>query len=176
MQRFNSYFFALVLVSTAQSQAQGLLDMIRTPEKAVATVNQSLEGTWLSELRPAGLPAALPSIPNLVTFSPDGTVVASASDGTQSSSHGVWVRVGDRRFLMTIFLFNFSETRVLTTITKARINLQVSLDGQTVKGTNEVVVMDRNGKVMATIIGGTTTGVRLSAEIPGDFYDFQKVQ
>jgi len=176
MQRFTCHIFTLLLASTVPAQAQGLLGMIRTPEKAVATVNQSLEGTWLSELRPAGLPATQPSIPNLVTFSPDGTVVASSSDGTQSSAHGVWVRVGDRKFLMTVFLFNFSETRVLTTITKARINLQVSLDGQTVKGTNEVVVMDRSGKVMARIPGGTTSSIRLSPEIPDDFYDFQKVQ
>ena len=52
----------------------------------------------------------------------------------------------------------------------------MSLDGQSVKGTTEVAVMDPNGKLMATIPGGTYTGVRLSPEIPADFYDFQKVQ
>jgi hypothetical protein len=45
-----------------------------------------------------------------------------------------------------------------------------------VKGTTELVIMDRDGKVTATIPGGTYSGVRLSPEIPGDFYDFQKVQ
>jgi hypothetical protein len=176
MQRFTFLIFAVLIASTVLVQAQGLLQTITTPEKAVATVNQTLEGTWLSELRPAGLPATAPAIPTLTTFSPDGTVIASGSDGTASPSHGVWVRVGDRKFLMTVYLFNFNESRVLATITKARINLQLSPDGQTVKGTNEVVVMDPNGKVLATIPGGTTSGVRLGPEIPGDFYDFQKVQ
>ncbi len=174
MQRSTLLIFAAVLTSAAQ--AQGLLDTIRTPDKAVVPANQTLEGTWMSELRPAGLPATLPAIPNLATFHRDGTMTASAADGTQTSSHGVWVRVGDRKFLATIVLFNFNEARVLTTITKARINLQVSLDGQSVTGTNEVVVMDRNGTVRATIPGGTTSGVRLSPEKPDDFNEFQERQ
>jgi hypothetical protein len=41
--------------------------------------------------------------------------------------------------------------------------------------TAEIVVMDRNGKVMATTPGGTVRGIRLSLEIPGDFSDFQKL-
>jgi len=86
------------------------------------------------------------------------------------------MRVGDRKFLQTMFVFNFNESRVLTTVMKVRINAQLSPDGQTVKGTTELVIMDRDGKVTATIPGGTYSGVRLSPEIPGDFYDFQKVQ
>jgi len=167
---------AALFASAAHIQAQGLLQSIVTPEKAVAVVNQTPEGTWLSEIRPAGLPPAAPAILNFVTFEANGTLVASSSDGNQSVAHGVWVRVGDRKFLMTIFIFNYDATRALTTITKARINIQMSLDGQTLKTTNEVAVMDRTGKVMATITGGTGSAVRLSPEIPGDFYDFQKVQ
>jgi hypothetical protein len=52
----------------------------------------------------------------------------------------------------------------------------MSLDGQTTKTNNEVIIMDRTGKVMATIPGGTGSTVRLSPEIPADFYEFQKVQ
>jgi hypothetical protein len=77
---------------------------------------------------------------------------------------------------MTVFIFNYDANRVVTTIAKVRINLQISLDGQTSKGTSEVVIIDRTGKVLATIPGGTISGVRLSPEIPADFYDFQKVQ
>ncbi|HMC63180.1 MAG TPA: hypothetical protein VKJ01_28555, partial [Candidatus Solibacter sp.] len=78
--------------------------------------------------------------------------------------------------LQTMFVFNFDASRVLMTIFKVRINAQVSSDGQTVKGTTELAIMDPTGKVLNTIPGGTYTGVRLSPEIPGDFYDFQKVQ
>ncbi|MDQ6706930.1 MAG: hypothetical protein M3Z85_13265, partial [Acidobacteriota bacterium] len=100
----------------------------------------------------------------------------AAADGTQSSHHGGWLRVGDHKFLITTFLFSFNESRAFTTILKVRGNVQLSVDGQTVKGTQEVVLLDPSGKVMATIPGGTFTGVRLTPEIPGDFYDFQKDQ
>jgi len=176
MNRSTLLVFAAFIGSTAHIQAQGLLQSIITPEKAVAVVNQTPEGTWLSEVRPAGLPPAAPPILNLLTFNPNGTLMVSSSDGNQGVVHGVWVRVGDRKFLITLFFFNYDASRVLTTIVKARVNLQISVDGQTNKSTNEVVVMDRTGKVLATIPGGTGTAVRLSPEIPADFYDFQKIQ
>jgi hypothetical protein len=75
-----------------------------------------------------------------------------------------------------MYVFNFDVSRALTTVFKIRINAQVSADGQTVKGTSELVIMDPTGRVLNTIGGGTYSGVRLSPEIPGDFYDFQKVQ
>jgi hypothetical protein len=176
MQRFTFLIFAAFITSTAHVHAQGLLESIRTPEKAVPVIQQTLSGTWLLELRRPGQPATQPPVPNLVTFMPDGTVIGSAADGVQTSAHGLWLRVGDRKFLQTVFSFNFNESRVLATITKVRINVQLSADGQTLKGTTEVAVFDREGKVLATIPGGTYTGVRLSPEIPGDFYIFQNVQ
>jgi len=173
MNRFALLAFAALIGSAAHAQ---ILQSIITPEKAVGVVNQSLEGTWLSEVRPAGLSAGAPPLLNFVTFHPNGTLVLSASDGNQGVGHGVWARVGDRKFLVTIFFFNYDGNRALTTVVKARINLQLSLDGLTNKSTNEVVVMDRTGKIMATIPGGTGAAVRLSPEIPADFYDFQKIQ
>lgn len=176
MNRFTLLVFTALIGSTLHAQDQGLLQTIITADKAVGVVNQSLEGTWLSEVRPATLPPAAPPILNLVTFHPNGTLMLSASDGNQGVGHGVWARVGDRKFLVTFFFFNYDASRVLTTIIKARINLQVSADGLSNKSTNEVVIMDRTGKIMATVPGGTGTAIRLSPEIPADFYDFQKVQ
>lgn len=163
------------LFTGATLPAQSILDSIRTPDKAVPTVNQTLAGTWLLELRRPGAPANQPATLNLITFQPDGTAVASNADGTQATNHGVWVRVGDRKFLQTMFLFNFDAARALTTISKVRINAQVSLDGQTIQGTTEVVILDPTGRALNTIPGGTYKGVRLSPEIPADFYDFQKL-
>ena len=98
MQRSILLVSAVFMVWAANLEAQGLLDTIITPDKAVPTVNQTLEGTWMAELRPPGLPPAAPSIPNLSTFGADGTLIASGSDGNQSSAHGIWLRVGDRKF------------------------------------------------------------------------------
>jgi hypothetical protein len=176
MQRSTLVIFAALIADAAHVHAQGLLQGIITPEKSVPAINQTLAGTWMMELRRPGQPAGQPPVPNLIVANPDGTVIGSTADGAQTSSHGVWVRVGDRKFLQTMFVFNFNENRVLATITKVRINVLVSPDGQTVRGTTEVVVMDRDGKVMATIPGGTYSGVRLSAEKPADFDAFQTEQ
>src|SRR5690349_8670654 len=76
------------LFTIAALPAQSILDSIRTPDKAVATVNQTLAGTWLVELHRPGAPATQPPILNLITFQPDGTAVASTADGTQATNHG----------------------------------------------------------------------------------------
>ena len=176
MTRIALFLSAALIAGAAHMQAQGLGEVIRTPDKAVPVVNQNLEGTWLYELRRGGQPATQPPVLLLIQFHTDGTITASAADGSQSSHHGEWLRVGDHKFLITTFLFSFSETRAFTNIIKVRGNVQLGGDGQTVKGTQEVVLLDPTGKVLATIPGGTFTGVRLGPEIPGDFYDFQKNQ
>ena len=166
---------AIFLSTVLIAGAQGPGETIRTPDKAVPAVHQNLAGTWLYELRRGGQPPAQPPVLLLIQFHADGGISASAADGAQSSHHGEWVRVGDRKFLITTFLFSFNESRAFAGIAKIRANVQLSADGQTVKGTQEIVLMDPAAKALATIPGGSFTGVRLSPEIPGDFYDFQKV-
>jgi hypothetical protein len=153
--------------------AQQVGEALRTPEKAVAVVNQTLSGTWLYELRRGGQPTGQPPVLLLIQFNPDGTINASAADGSQSAHVGMWLRVGDRKFMITTFLFSFNEARAFTSILKIRGNIQLSQDGQTVSGSQEVVIMDREGKPITTAPGGSFTGVRLSPEIAADFYDFQ---
>jgi len=176
MSRIALFLSAVLITGAANMRAQGLGEVIQTPDKAVPVVNQNLEGTWLYELRRGGQPVTQPPVLLLIQFHSNGTITASAADGSQSSHHGEWLRVGDRKFLITTFLFTFNESRVFTNIIKVRGNVQLSGDGQTVKGTQEVVLLDPSGKVLATIPGGTFTGIRLAPEIPGDFYDFQKNQ
>ena len=176
MQRLTFAVVAVLITSTppVQAQAQSLVDTIRTPEKAVPVVNQTLSGTWLQELLLPGQAPGTGTL-NLVTFQPDGTLISIGSDGNRSPAFGLWLRVGDRKFLQTNFLFNFDPSRVLANVTKVRANAQVSPDGQTMIMVAEIVVMDRSGKVLVTTPGGTVKGVRLNLEIPDDFYDFQKL-
>src|ERR1051326_510243 len=175
MTRSAFLIFTALMASTVQVQAQGLQATIITPEKAVPTANQVLSGTWLSQLRRPGPAASLPPIPAIVTFFADGTSLASPSDGTQTATHGIWLRVGDRKFLGTAFFFVFDAGRVLTTMTKLRINYEISPDGKTLTGTTEAVIFDPTGKVLNTLPGASFTMIRLSFEIPGDFSDFQKL-
>ena len=79
MQRFTFLFIAALIASGARVQAQGLLQAINTQEKAVPVVNQTLEGTWLLELRRAGQPAGQPPVSKLIVFHRDGTVVEAGS-------------------------------------------------------------------------------------------------
>src|SRR6185295_764391 len=101
MQRTALLISTVLIAGAARMQAQGLGEVIRTPDKAVPVVNQNLEGTWLYELRRGGQPAAQPPVLLLNQFHSDGTIAASAADGTQSSHHGQWLRVGDHKFLIT---------------------------------------------------------------------------
>lgn len=163
----------LVSLFTSLAPAQAIGDALRDPEKAVPVVNQNLAGTWMYELRRGGQPANQNPVLLIIQFSGDGVLTASSADGSQTSHHGVWLRVGDRKFVLTTFLFTFNESRALAGITKVRANVQLSADGQTAKGTQEIVVLDRDGKTLASIPGGTFTGTRLTPEVPGDFRDFQ---
>jgi hypothetical protein len=173
MQRFALLISTLLFAGPAIMQGQATGKAIQTPDRLVPSVNQTPEGTWLYELRRGGQPADQPPVLLLIQFKPDGSIAASAADGTQSGHHGIWLRVGDRRFLFTTFVFSFNEARTLATIIKVRGNIVLSDDGATARGTQEVVVMSREGGVMATIPGGTFAGTRLASEIPGDFQQFQ---
>src|SRR3982751_801963 len=174
MQRSTLLFVAALFASGARVQAQGLLQTINAEAKAVPVVNQTLEGTWLLELRRAGQPVGQSPVSKLILFHRDGTVVDAGS--ALGSALGLWIRVGDRKFLQTMFALNFNESQVLTTVTKVRVNVQLSPDGQTMIGTTEAVILDPQGKVMTTIPGSTYSAVRLRTEIPGDFYNFQNMQ
>src|SRR5690348_14961482 len=96
-QRIASFLLAAwIAAGCATVRAQAVSEVIRTPEKSISVVNQSLAGTWLYELRRGGQPATQAPVLLLIQFHSDGTIVASAADGTQSSHHGDWLRVGDR--------------------------------------------------------------------------------
>lgn len=173
MKTFVTIVTALVMGSVgAPIYAQSLLPGIQTPDKAVPAVNQMMDGVWLLEVQRGGQG---PVVSLLMTYHADGTVTGTAADASQTAHQGMWIRVGDRKFLQTMFLFTFSENRVLTGVTKLRVNIQLSQDGKTFRATQEVIVLTPAGQVVATVPGGTATGTRLSLEIPADFYDFQKL-
>jgi len=175
MQRTILLAFAALFTGTAYGQTPSLFTNLISPEKAVPVLSQSLSGTWLSELRRPGPSGLLPPIPTIVTFSSEGVWISAPADGTQTATQGVWIRVGDRRFLGSGYFFVFNESRVLTTVTKLRINYQLSEDGKTLNGTTEAVILSPDGTVLNTLTGATFSMVRLSPEMPADFQDFQKL-
>ena len=62
----------------------------------------------------------------------------------------------------------FEERR----IAKIRMTTQIDGEGRALQGSQEVLVVDTEGKVMFTALGGTHSMVRLSVEKPADFDAF----
>jgi hypothetical protein len=112
-----------------------------------------------------------PPAPIVFAFNSDGTLTGSGS-GADSALIGVWLRVADRKFLITYLAFNYNETRALVSIAKIRMTTQIDKDGRMLQGNQEVLVVDLEGKVLFTALGGTHSMVRLAAERPADFDAF----
>ena len=166
----NLLILAAVLGGAAYPQsAPGLLERIGVPDKALTPRNPTLTGTWMLELRRPGQTLVTAG---LVTYFAEGTCIGPTADGNTSPSQGVWVRITDGKFLQTMYVFTYDANRALTTISKVRVNVQLSDDGLTAKGTTEAVVLDKDGKEIATIPGGSYRAVRLTAEKPADFEAF----
>jgi hypothetical protein len=158
-----------ILAQDHGGRAAGLLDRIRDAERSVTQDRQTLTGTWMMELRG---PGDRPNRPLLVTFHDSGTATASSSSGTESPHAGVWIRVANRKFLQTMFIFVYNPQNALAAINKVRITAQLDDTGNTVRGTAEIVVTDPAGQLITTVRGVEYSGVRLAVERSADAEDF----
>jgi len=86
--------------------------------------------------------------------------------------NGFWMRVADRKFLITYVVFNYNDARTVVSIAKIRMATQIDTDGRALQGSQEVLAVDPDGKVLFTALGGTHSMVRLAAEKPADFDAF----
>jgi hypothetical protein len=171
---FNSMLVCVVLSgATCFAQDSGLLASIVTPDRAISPANQTLTGTWAALGRraaPPGMPVP-PAAPIFFVFHNDGTVTGSGA-GADSSFNGVWMRVADRKFLITYLVFNYNDARAVVSIAKIRMTTQIDPTGGTLEGNQEVSVVDPNGNALFTALGGSHSMVRIAAEKPADFEDF----
>lgn len=155
----------------AQDTNSGLLGSFVTPDRATLSINQTLTGTWATLARRAAIPGAPLSSPAplFFVFHADGNMTGYSAD---SSFSGVWTRVAERKFLVTYFALNTNEARAVTSIAKIRLTTQISADGNSLEGSQEVVVFDLDGKLLFTALGGSHTSVRVSPEKPADYDAF----
>lgn len=93
-------------------------------------------------------------------------------NGADSSFSGVWTRVAERKFLVTYFAFNYNEARAVTSIGKNRLTTQISADGNSLEGTQEVVVFDPDGQLLFTALVRSHTSVRVTPEKPANYDAF----
>ena len=151
MRRFVHFIASAVMTVTA-AMAQ-----IQDPDRVVSVCpgnscgTEELSGTWQFTTQLGVLV--------FVTFDRDGGVIASAGhlapSAARSADHGVWTHVGYRKFLVTVFHFDFGTSDGVTNIIKLRLATQLSPDGETLSGSLEAVLLSPDGSVITTIPGGT---------------------
>ena len=172
--QFSSLLIPIAIGATAcLAQDATLLGSIVTADRAISPVNQTLTGTWVALSRraaPPGTPIPPPAAVFIV-FHNDGTVTGSGA-GADSSFNGVWIRVAERKFLVTYLVFNYDDARNVVSIAKIRMTTQIDITGTTLQGNQEVLVMDPGGNALFTALGGTHSMIRMAAEKPADFDDF----
>jgi len=83
-----------------------LLGLAQIPAVAQDVVNpngQSIQGTWISQVADATGAIALFEVG---TFSPDGSYSGANVTPTHTEHKGVWLRTGDRKFVLTVMFFH----------------------------------------------------------------------
>jgi hypothetical protein len=60
--------------------------------------------------------------------------------------NGFWMRVADRKFLITYVVFNYNDARTVVSIAKIRMATQIDTDGRALQGTQEVLAVDPDGQ------------------------------
>lgn len=115
--------------------------------------NGGLVGSWRATFTPVpGDPVQFPPLPALFTFTSDGTLVETDGgslvpfmDTFGSPGHGVWRKVGNRRFeLKNIILVVNSDGTLFLTGT-IRLTVRVSANGDSFQGGGTFSFVDPNG-------------------------------
>ncbi len=150
--RFYALFCILVSLGLVAALAQD----------TVSTSGQSLQGTWISQVADPGGSVALFEVG---TYYPDGSYTGSNVNPSHTTHQGVWLRVGDRKFIFTFMFFTHDDKGVFNGIIKARGIVTLSADLQSYDSQVERVVMDATGKELQVISGITGHSVRMNVEM-----------
>jgi hypothetical protein len=90
-----------------------------------------------------------PSLIEVGTFSPDGSYSGANVNPTHTTHKGVWLRTGDRKFVLTVLFFTHDDKGVFNGIVKARIFLTLAEDLNSYDSVAERVVDGHIGKRIA---------------------------
>ena len=151
--RFYTLFAVLVLVCHVPAVAQD----------TISTNSQSIQGTWISQVADATGNITLFEVG---TFSPDGSYSGANVNASHTTHKGVWLRTGDRKFVLTVLFFTHDDKDVFNGIVKARIYLTLAEDLKSYDSVAERVVMDISGKELQVTPGIVGHSVRMDVEFP----------
>jgi hypothetical protein len=147
-------FAALILLG------QSALAQDTTPYNPVL---QSIQGTWIAQLSDG---AGNVQLFEVGTFHPDGSYSGANVSPMHTEHKGVWVRTGDRKFLLTVMFFTFDANRVFNGIVKARVQITLAEDLNSYDSVAERVVMDPSARVLVVTPGIRGRSVRMLIEGP----------
>ena len=139
-----------------------LAQMPALAQDNISTNSQSIQGTWISQVADAS--TGVISLFEVGTFSPDGSYSGANVNPSHTTHKGVWLRTGDRKFVMTVMFFTHDDKGVFNGIVKARIYLTLAEDLKSYDSVAERVVMDTLGKELQVTPGITGHSVRMDVE------------
>jgi hypothetical protein len=139
----------------------GLAQMPALAQDNISTNSQSIQGTWISQLAdPMGNLALF----EVGTFYADGSYSGANVNALHTEHKGVWLRTGDRKFVLTVMFFTHDDKFVFNRIIKARIYVTMAEDLKSYDSVAERVVMDTSGKELQVIPGISGHAVRMNVE------------
>jgi hypothetical protein len=132
-------------------------------QDTISTNSQSIQGTWISQVADA---TGNISLFEVGTFSPDGSYSGANVNASHTEHKGVWLRTGDRKFVLTVMFFTRDDKGVFNGIVKARIYLTLAEDLKSYDSVAERVVMDTSSKELSVTPGIAGHSVRMDVEFP----------
>ena len=141
----------------------GLAQMPALSQDNISTNSQSIQGTWISQVADPSTGAI--ALFEVGTFSPDDSYSGANVNASQTTHKGVWLRTGDRKFVMTVMFFTHDDKGIFNGIVKARGVVTLSEDGKSFDSVVERVIMDTNSKELSVTPGIKGRSVRMDLEM-----------
>jgi hypothetical protein len=158
-------FAVAALLSQIHASAQGTGDCGAFFQSAPCDISirgQSLEGTWIAQVAAPGGALALFEVG---TYHADGSYSGANVNPSHTTHKGVWLRVGDRKFVFTFMFFTHDDKGVFNGIVKARGTVILAEDGKSYDSTVERVIMDAAGNQLSVTTGIKGHSVRMDLEL-----------
>ena len=128
----------------------------------ISVPNQTLTGTWIAQVAQSGGALALFEIG---TYHADGSYSGANVNGLHTEHKGVWMRIGDRKFVFTFMFFTRDDKGVFNGIVKARGTVTLAEDGKSYESVVERVILDTTGKELSVTPGIVGRSVRMDLEL-----------
>ena len=155
--RFNVLLGALALLTQIPAFAQGT-GTCGVFNGVYFQLSRVISAPTASPWRERGLPR-LPTpggalaLFEVGTFPADGSYSGANVNPSHTDHKGVWLRIGDRKFVFTFMFFTHDDKGVFNGIVKARTVLTLAEDRKSYDSVVERVVMDTSGKELSVTPG-----------------------